>query len=303
MKLLKYLCKIHAPSGNESAMTEFLLNYINEEKNSWNTEPEIFSGKNFQDCIIIKFGNPRTAVFAHIDSVGFTVRYENQLVPIGGPEVHQGDILTGCDHLGKIECALKIDDENRLFYNFGRPIITGTDLVFKCDFIETDEYIQSCYLDNRLGVYSALKLAETLKDGIIVFSTYEEHGGGAVPFLLKFIVENSGIQQALISDITWVTDGVHHGNGVAISMRDKLIPRKNYLNRILEIANSSGIRYQIEVEGAGSSDGREIQHSSYPIDWCFVGAPESNVHSPRERVFKSDIQSMLAMYKILMEQL
>jgi putative aminopeptidase FrvX len=303
MQLLKQLCQIHAPSGNESNMTNFLLNYIEKEKKNWRHEPVIYAGDKLQDCIILKFGNPRTAVFAHVDSIGFTVRYENQLVPIGGPEIQKGDILTGKDSNGIIECTIDVDDENRVFYNFGRPIRTGTDLVFKCDFVETNEFVQSCYLDNRLGVYNALKLAETLKNGVIVFSTYEEHGGGSVPFLLKFIVEEFGIHQALISDITWTTDGVQHGNGVAISLRDKNIPRKKYLDSILEIAERSAIPYQLEVEGNGSSDGREIQYSPYAMDWCFIGAPESNVHTPKEKVFKSDINSMLAMYSTLMEQL
>lgn len=303
MQLLEELCQIHAPSGNETAMSDFILDYIQKEKKNWKNLPEIYAGNKFQDCIILKFGIPRTAVFAHMDSIGFTVRYENQLVPIGGPEIHPGDVLVGQDQKGFIECKLEVDKENRLFYNFGRPILPGTDLVFKCNFIETDEYVQSCYLDNRLGVYNALKLAEKLEDGIIVFSSYEEHGGGSVPFLLKFIVEKFNIQQALVSDITWVTDGVHHGGGVAISLRDKHIPRKKYLDKIIDIATNSQISFQIEVEGGGSSDGRELQLSPYAIDWCFVGAPESNVHTPRETVFKSDIQSMLSLYETLMEQL
>ncbi|MGB0430822.1 MAG: aminopeptidase, partial [Bacteroidia bacterium] len=40
-----------------------------------------------------------------------------------------------------------------------------------------------------------------------------------------------------------------------------------------------------------------------PIDWCFIGAPESNVHSPLEKVHKADIESMLNLYKHLMQKL
>ena len=303
MKLLEQLCQIHAPSGNEQKMAQFLLDYIQQHKENWFCQPEIYSGEGFQDCIILKFGEPRTAIFAHMDSVGFTVRYENQLVPIGGPEILSGYKLVGEDKFGLIECTLNVDEENRLFYDFGRPIITGTDLVYKCDFIETDDYVQSCSLDNRLGVYNMLKLAETLKNGVIIFSAYEEHGGGSVPFLIKFIAEKYNIKQALISDITWITDGIRHGEGVVISLRDHNIPRKAYINRILDIAHESSIPYQLEVEGSGSSDGREIQKSPYPIDWCFIGAAESNVHSPKEKAHKADINAMLDMYRVLMEQL
>ena len=63
------------------------------------------------------------------------------------------------------------------------------------------------------------------------------------------------------------------------------------------------ISFQLEVEGAGSSDGRELQLSPYPFDWCFVGVPEDNVHSPDEIVHKDDIKSMLALYQELLEKL
>lgn len=301
MQLLKALVDVHAPSGEEAAMKEFILQYVLENQDSWKTKPAIFHGEEFMDCLVLSFGKPRTAVFAHMDSVGFTVRYGNQLLPIGGPEVETGYWLTGKDVLGPIECKLVVGQDYGLAYDFGRGVDRGTSLVFKSNFRETRDYIQSPYLDNRLGVYNALRLAETLEDGIIIFSCWEEHGGGSVPFLAKFIYEQFQVRQALISDITWVTEAVRPGKGVAISLRDKYIPRKSFTDKILSIASASGIPYQIEVEGSGASDGRELQLSPYPFDWCFIGAPESHVHSPDEKVHKKDIVSMLGMYSVLME--
>jgi len=232
------------------------------------------------------------------------VRYGKQLVRIGGPDLKSGYKLVGEDAQGKIECTLHYnEEEGELTYAYERDIDRGTELVFKCDFRETAETVQSCYLDNRLGVWSALKVAETLENGIIAFSTWEEHGGGSVAYLAKYIYEHYGVKQALVSDITWVTEGVKAGKGVAISMRDSLIPRRAYVQKIIDIARASGIPYQLEVEGAGGSDGKELQHSAYPWDWCFVGAPEDNVHTPDELVHKKDIESMVALYKVLMEQL
>ncbi|NJM24296.1 MAG: M20/M25/M40 family metallo-hydrolase [Bacteroidia bacterium] len=303
MKLLKQLCEIHAPSGNEGKMTKFLLNYINKEKKHWNYQPEIFAGDYLQHCIVLKFGNPRTAIFAHIDSIGFTVRYFNQLLPIGSPDAEMGATLVGEDSLGKIACQLEYDKENHAFYSFGRTIERGTDLTYKIDFRDTRSYVQSAYLDNRLGVYNALKVAEKMKDGIIVFSCWEEHGGGSVPYLIRFIAENWNVQQALVSDITWVSDGVLPGKGVAISMRDRNIPRRAYIEKIIGVARKHKIDHQLEVEGMGSSDGRELQVSPYPIDWCFVGAPEQNPHTPHEKVHKHDIATMIRLYEKLMKDL
>jgi putative aminopeptidase FrvX len=303
MQLLKQLCEIHAPSGEEYRMKDFILKYIQKEKKKWKTKPEIFHGGEFQDCIVIAFGKPRTAIFAHMDSVGFTVRYFNQLLPIGSPDAETGTALIGEDSFGPIECQLDFDKDNHAFYQFGRAIERGTSLTYKIDFREDKSFIQTAYLDNRLGIYSTLKVAETLKDGIIVFSCWEEHGGGSVPYLAKFIYEKWKVKQALIADITWVTDGVQAGKGVVISMRDRNIPRKTFINRIADIAKKRKIDFQLEVEGLGSSDGRELQVSPYPFDWCFVGAPEQNAHTPHEKVHKQDIKTMIDLYECLMKDL
>lgn len=303
MKLLRQLCEIHAPSGDESKLKEFLLKYINREVKKWRAIPEIYEGDEFQDCIVLKFGTPRTAIFAHMDSIGFTVRYFNQLLPIGSPDAEMGTKLVGKDKHGPIECELEFDKENHAFYKFGRKIDRGTTLTYKVDFRDTRSFIQSAYLDNRLGIYNALQVAETLKDGIIVFSCWEEHGGGSVPYLAKFIYEKWDVRQALVSDITWVSDGVEPGKGVAISMRDRNLPRRKFVEKIISIADKRKIDYQLEVEGGGSSDGRELQLSPYPFDWCFVGAPEQNPHTPNEKVHKHDIKTMITLYEWLMKDL
>ncbi|MDN3668555.1 M20/M25/M40 family metallo-hydrolase [Echinicola jeungdonensis] len=302
MELLKEILNIRGVSGDEHEISSFIINYVLQRRNQWKVVPEVFYGDRFQDNVVLKFGDPRTAVFAHIDTIGFTSRYENQLVPVGGPDVNDGDELEGEDLLGPIACKIKIQDE-KVFHDFPRGILPGTNLSFRQNLRIGEEFIQGAYLDNRLGVYNALKLCEDLTDGVVVFSTYEEHGGGSVPFLLKFIYEQWEIRQALVSDITWVTDGVIHGNGTAISLRDKFIPRKVFLNKIVSLAEKSGIPYQIEVEGAGGSDGREIQMSPYPVDWCFIGAPEDHVHTPNEKVALKDLESMLALYRYLMVHL
>ena len=303
MELLKKLCSIHAPSGNEEAMTRFLLDYIKTNQAKWKTTPKAFYGDEFQNCIILIFGKPRTAVFAHIDSIGFTVRYQNELVKIGSPKTETGYLLKGFQNNIAVEYPLQIDGDQKLRIKASLQIERGTNLTFKENWREDNNFVQCCYMDNRLGVWNALRLCESLEDGAIIFSCWEEHGGGSVPFLAKFLYEQYKIRQSLISDITWVTEGVHPGKGVAISLRDTGIPRKTFIDKIIKIAKESGINYQVEVENAGGSDGTELQKQPYPIDWCFIGAPEEFVHSPDEKVHKSDISSMLRLYKYLLEKL
>jgi putative aminopeptidase FrvX len=302
LSILKTMCAIHSPSGNEVAMKEFLLDYIKKESKNWKHKPKVIHGKGFQDNIMLVFGKPRTAIFAHTDSIGFTVRYGKQLVKIGGPRIEKGYELVGSDSKGKCEATLNVV-KDIMEYKAKRNFDTGTELVFKANWREDKDYVQCCYMDNRLGCYNALKVAETLKDGVIVFSTWEEHGGGSVSYLQKYLVDNYKISQALISDISWISDGVFPAKGPVISMRDSLIPRRGYINKIIDIAKKHKVAYQLEVEGSGGSDAKELQMAENVWDWCFVGAAEQFVHTPNEKVHKKDIEGMIELYKALMKDL
>ena len=310
-ELLQTLCSIQAPSGSELAVRNFLIEYCNSNKSNWKVQPKLVYGDDFQDCLILVFGQPRTAIYAHMDSVGYSVGYENELLKIGGPQAKKGTLLLGEDSQGKIEGKLDFDieeevDERKVVKTkiiFDREIDRGTTLTYKPNWIETETHIQNCYLDDRLGIWNALKVAETLKNGAIVFSAWEEVGGGSVGYLAKYLYEKFQVRQSLISDITWVTNGVKDGNGVAISMRDSGIPRKAFIDRVIELAKASGVTFQLEVESAGGSDGNALQKSPYPIDWCFIGAPENNVHMPTERVHKADVEAMHVLYSYLMKNL
>ncbi len=307
MELLKKLTEIRGAASDEGTIAAFILDYVQSNSGNWKAQPQIIAGDGFQDCIILVFGKPRTAIYAHMDTIGFSVGYDNELIKVGGPRLIDGIQLVGSDSQGEIETELMVieneDGSKELQYVFDREIDRGTLLTFKPDFRETDISIQSPYMDNRLGVWNALKVAETLEDGAIVFSTYEEHGGNSVGFCANYLLNHYQVRQALISDITWVTPGVPHGKGVAISMRDSLLPRRSYLNRIIDLAKASGIAFQLEVESAGGSDGGVLQKSDLPIDWCFIGAPEDHVHTPDELVYKYDIMCMVELYRFLLTNL
>jgi putative aminopeptidase FrvX len=307
MELLKQLIEIRGASSDEGRVKDFILEYVHSESIKWKTKPTIIEGIDYQDCLILVFGKPTTAIYAHMDSIGFTVGYDRELIRIGGPRAIDGMQLVGSDSQGEIETELMVledeDGSKTLQYVYERPIDRGTILTFKPDFRETDEYIQSPYMDNRLGVWNALKVAESLENGAIVFSTYEEHGGNSVGFCANYLLKEYGVRQSLISDITWVTHGVVHGGGVAISMRDSGLPRRKYLERIIQLAKLSGVQFQLEVESAGGSDGTMLQKSDLPIDWCFIGAPEDHVHTPDEKVVKYDIMCMVELYRYLMQHL
>ena len=304
---LKELVEVRGCSGDEHLIKQYILDYVKSHQNEWTVQPEIVEGPEFQDAFMLVFGRPQTAVFAHTDTIGYMVGYDNKVVKNGGPKTVDGAALVGADLHGEIDTELMVieneDEADTLKIVSSRTVERGTNLTFKPNYRESEEFVQSPYMDNRLGCWVALKLCETLKDGVIVFSTYEEQGGGSVGYLGNYLIDRFGLRQALICDITWVTDGIKHGEGVAISMHDKGIPRRLFVNRILQIAYESGIPYQIEVESAGGSDGTMLQQTDLAFDWCFIGAPEDNVHSPDEKVHKADIKAMVQLYQELMVKL
>lgn len=162
--LLEKPCKVFSPCGDETEMKNFLLDYIEQNSQRWLVRPQILVDESMLDCIGLVFGRPRLAIFAHMDTVGFMVHYQNQLVPVGSPSIDSETVLTGTD------------------------------------------------------------------------------GKGIIP-----------------------------GEGVVISLKDHYIPRRSFIRRIIESATRMGIRFQLEVEDEGSSDGGELQRSPYPINWCFIG--------------------------------
>jgi putative aminopeptidase FrvX len=301
--LLKSLCEVSSPSGSEHLMKAFLLQYLANNQSNWKVQPTVIDNQDTQDGMIWIFGNaPKTAVFAHQDTIGFTSRYDNRLVPIGSPNAEVGYELKSVTE-PPVFAKLVAMEHDYLSLDLAKPVAAGTEWVFAPHFQETAETITSPYLDNRMGLYVALKLAETITNGVLVFSCYEEHKGGNVASIARVLYEKYHISQALIADITWHTEGVFMGKGPAISLRDSYIPRKQFLNRVLQLADNSTVTYQKEVEGSGGSDGSELQRSPYPFDWCFIGAPIKDAHTPYETLEKTDLQDLIKLYKYLLDLL
>ncbi|MEJ6756092.1 MAG: aminopeptidase, partial [Crocinitomicaceae bacterium] len=135
MKLLEELVSIRSAASDESKMAEFIKNYVTSNSSNWKVQPKIVSGNGFQDCVILVFGDPRTAIYAHIDSIGFSTGYDKELIKVGGPRLIDGMQLVGSDSQGEIETELmlieSVDGEISIQYVFDREIDRGTLLTFK----------------------------------------------------------------------------------------------------------------------------------------------------------------------------
>ena len=298
MELLKTLCSIPGTSGDEGAIRDFVFDYVFSNQRNWNHLPEIWKGDGFQDNLVLVFGKPKIAFYAHMDTVGYTIRYDNYVIPIGGIDGNTGDALVFEKEGKLLETKLINEEESELsLIDAHLPVIPGTPLSYKANFIQEDVLIKSPYLDDRLGVWGLLQLAPTANNIALVFTTYEEHGGGAAGHLARLLFEKYGTYKAIIADVTWTSKGVQLGRGSVVSLRDSRIPRRAFVNELRKIFKMAGIPFQLEVEFYGGSDGKEIQNLPYPIDWCFIGPPSDNPHSSLETVHKEDVAGFIQMLK------
>jgi putative aminopeptidase FrvX len=311
MELLKKLTRVQSVSSNEGQIADFIVTYVLANQNKWQCLPKIYTGDAFQDNVVLVFGEkPKTAVYAHTDTIGYILGYDNELTQVGGVPYVAGTMLVGQDSHGLVSGKTALLEEmqgekkkSTCIFDSERTVEVGTMLSYAPIFEEEQNMIHANYLDNRVGIYLALKLAETMQNGALVFSTYEEHNGGSVGFLADFLWKNHGVRQALIADITWESAHIQLGAGAVVSLRDASIPRRKFLNQILDFAKESGIPFQKEIEKSGGSDGSYLQKSNVPVDWCFVGVPNRNTHKRPESINKNDLDNCLKLYRYLLNNL
>lgn len=244
-----------------------------------------------QDNLIAWRGRPQVALFAHLDTVGFTLGYDRELIRIGGPHVEGGEALRsttgGATYRGTL--ARRAED----WVLDGAPDApSGSRWVYDSDLELDGVLVRGPYLDNRAGVWSALEVLRVVEDVAVAFTSNEEHSGRGAATCARWLCDRLAVSQALISDITWHTRYIRRGRGPAVSLRDRNVPRQSYLDRVLAAAEASGIPFQREIETDGSSDGGSIERSGIPMDWVFVGAPQEASHTPHEVVDLNDLRDM-----------
>lgn len=293
--LLRSLMTIEATSGDEGRLADEL------EAQAAGSRAKTYRIGN---TVLAVKGAPTLAVFAHIDAIGFTLGYENELIAVGGPSVQDGVAIRATVGERVYRGRIRIEDEDDRLYRLadgeGPP---GSRWVYDTPPDLTPKVLKGAYLDNRFGVYTALHLLRETENVLVAFTAGEEASGRGALDAGRWIYENTGIRRALICDITWATRHVKPGKGPAVSLRDAFLPRKAWFDQVCDAAERSGIPFQIEIESSGSSDGGMLERSGYGIDWLFVGAPEKGYHTASEALLREDAENMLRLYVHLVSSL
>jgi hypothetical protein len=268
IETLLELLAIPGVSGDEGAIGDWLETTLA----SW----EGVTLTRIGDNILAIKGAPHTAIFAHTDTVGYTLGYRDTLIPVGGPQPEDrepmrcDDGLTGRLRLrevakGKPETRIEL---RNVVNPKGKEVegVPGSRWIYARKPKIENGFIISPYLDNRAGVWTALRALYRCPNIAIAFATGEEQHGHGARVCADWLYRTYAITQALIADITWHTEDTPCGKGVAISLRDAFSPRQRFLDRIVSLAAESKITHQKEIQSAGSSDGGHILRSNVPMD-------------------------------------
>jgi putative aminopeptidase FrvX len=284
-KLLELLA-LHGPSGDEARVADWLDAELVGI-------PDVVSAR-IGDNVVAVRGRPRTAIFAHTDTVGWTLGYGDRLIPIGHPSPRNGDALCSSDGLiGRLRTG-DSPTLRRTRSSDGPKAAAapGTRWTYDRTPIIAKGILTAAGLDNRAGVWASLEALRQCENIAVAFTTGEEQHGHGARVCADWLFHERAITQALIADITWHTKDTPCGKGVVVSLRDAFCPRQSYLDRVLRLAQESGIPFQAEIQSAGSSDGGHLLRSSLPIDWVFVGAPSKKPHTSREKIHLADLTAM-----------
>ena len=296
LDLLWDLLAQDSPAGDEGPLANWLEDWLSREA------PDAAVERLGDSLIVTRGETPKVAVFAHLDTTGWTLGYGKRLVRIGGPDGEPGDGIrpvrrpdTGSVLARRKDGSWTVDGK--------ADAAPGSRFVYAAVPELKNDRITAPYLDNRAGLWAALHVLKACPSVALALSVQEETGSLGAQVTARSLYETRGITQALIADLTWDTKHVKRGLGVAVSLRDSSLPRQSYLNRVLALAEQSGIPFQREVESSGGSDGAGIDRSGIPMDWVFIGAPEKAPHTPRERVHVADLQGMVSLLVYLVNRL
>lgn len=296
LDLLWDLLAQDSPSGDEGPLADWLAGWLAQEL------PEARVERLGDSLLVLRGQRPAVALFAHLDTTGWTLGYGKRLIKIGGPAGEAGDPIrpAGMPDAGNRLSRCK---DGSWKVRGKTNALPGSRWVYAAAPQEKDGEITAPYLDNRAGVWAALHILRQCPNVVVAFTSYEETRGVGALLCARRLFEAHGITQALIADLTWHTKDIKCGKGVAVSLRDSCLPRQRYLERILALVETCGLPFQREIESSGGSDGASLDRSGVPMDWVFVGAPERDAHTVRERVNVGDLQGMAAMLAHLVNAL
>ena len=305
--ILKNLCEADFIGGVGSAIDvaeKHLSKYCTVRRLGNNLIGEI-KGKNdytvLLDAHIDQIGMVVTSIsggFLKVAAAGGVDRrmLAGMRVTVYGRETVNGVFCSTPPHLSKSDDVLKIEDmyiDTGLGDRASEVISAGDRVVFSVDFTElVGDKVTGKSLDDRAGCAALIKCAEMLSgkdlpcNVVFLLSDMEELGGMGA----KTMSFGVSPDVAVAVDVSFGNAPVL-GDGAMIGISPIL---SNVVTKSLkEIANTKGIKHQLEVMGGKTSTNADkIVDTKCGIPTGLLSIPLRNMHTPVEVIDVNDIMSV-----------
>lgn len=333
MDLLEKLCMINGTSGGEKSVRDMLISFLPKDCE--------YTVDALGNLIVNKKGRNaaknRTALFAHMDEVGFIVTYITddgyvRVSPVGGIDesalfgkrvtVNGVNGVAGgkATHQCVGDEGKKIPKIADITVDFGfenkeqaeEKVDLGDFVYFKSDFVRFGNgYVKSKALDDRIGTAVLINILneESDFDYTCVFTVQEEIGtrGAAVGAYTVNPDYAIVVETTTASDIPDTPDHkkvCKAENGAVVSFMDRgtLYDRELY-KKAFAVAEKNGIPCQTKTVVAGGNDASAIHKAAGGIKTVAVSVPCRYIHSPSSVCSEKDIDSVERLTKALLREL
>ncbi len=276
-------------------------------------------------------GGPKVAMAAHMDEIGFMVRFIDdsgfiRLQPVGGFDprtlvaqrvaVHTrnagalvGTLMPGVKPIHLMTPGDKKDLElTDFFVDLGMKadvvkdkVQIGDMVTLRRDFEEIGDMVISKSLDDRLGVYvmlEAVRAAGSVNAELFPVATVQEEVGLRGATTAAYGIQPDiciAIDTTIAGDIPGMPADsavTRLGAGAAIKIFDSSqLPNRKLVAHLQEIADQHDIPYQLEVLPRGGTDAGAFQRANDGVVTATISIPSRYVHTVNEMCAKSDIQA------------
>lgn len=335
-ELLKRLSEAFGPSGCEDEVRDILYAEFKQ------FTKEIFIDPLGNIIAHIPGSGPRVLIDAHMDEVGFIIRRLDEngfayFIPVGDvmPEIVYGQRVVAKGRTKKLRGVVgslpphlfrdtetggkKVMSLENFFIDFGLPLLElqqeiepGTFVAFDSPFVDLGSSVMGKAFDDRTGCFvmiEALKKAKNIGcDLYLVGSVQEEEGlRGIAPAAYRVEPEFGIVLEGTIAnDVPWVSEheklaSLELGPTLRLSDRRILVDR-NMVKFIRDVGDKRGIKYQVVVKKAGTTDATVLQLSKCGVRVGIISVPVRYIHTPVSVARKSDIESAIDLLAGVIEE-
>ncbi len=278
-------------------------------------------------------GQPKKLMLAgHMDEIGFIVRYVDdkgflKLQPIGGHDPRQlpsqrvivhtregqlnGLLMMSAKpkHLQK-GAAASAPSVDELFVDVGlngeeakKAVRLGDMVTMNRQFQTMGDLFTCKAMDDRVAVFAIVEALKAVKDhavDIVAAMTTQEEVGIRGAAASGWSVQPDiavALDVTLANDFPGIADDqaiTKLGEGTAIKLMDSsLICHPKLVEHFRSLAESNGIKHQIEILPGGGTDAGAFQRLHGGIPSFTLSVPTRYVHTVNETVHKDDVQATI----------